>query len=63
MENIDVECASTSDLIVQKEKLSNRDDYGRLYGRSRKSKKYQTACPRLSRRKWRINKRYVIYIL
>lgn len=54
----EIECASSTDKTVNKKHMSAReDDYGRLYGRSRKSTKYQTASRRLSRRKGAILRR------
>lgn len=56
--NSDIECASNSDKTVDKKHANAReDDYGRLYGRSRNSKKYQLASKRLSRRKGAILRR------
>ena len=56
-----IDCQKSID-SVPKEKseihaMKKLDDYGRIYGRSRNLQKYQTSCKRLSRRKWRINKR------
>jgi len=51
-------CKTGADSVVEKEidAMEINDDYGRVYGRCRNSKKrYQTSCKRLSRRKRAIN--------
>lgn len=53
------DCASYFDIVTEDKEntIIGYDNYGRIYGRSRTTKKYQTSCKRLSRRKSRINKR------
>lgn len=56
------ESHSASDIAEERNEIcpmKNHDDYGRTYGRSQSAKRqrYQLSCKRLSKRKWRINKR------